>query len=231
MAVIQTVALIGGMTYLFYDSPAMVLMLIPVGIWYQHEWREERCKKKELEFRGQFQNSIQIVSSLLRAGYSVENAFRETEKELKPLYPSDSRIRKEYERMNRELDMNQSLEYVLKSFAKRVQQEDVDNFVTVFATAKRIGGDSIGILRDTVRMIAGKIETEREIQTLLASKKLEFRIMCVIPLGMIFYMRLAFPEFLSVLYGNPAGGILMSICLGVYLFAYRMGNRMLRITV
>lgn len=161
----------------------------------------------------------------------MENALRETEKELRPLYPQGNRIRAEYERMSRELDMNLTAEQVMKEFAERVRQEDTDNFVTVFAAAKRVGGDSISILRETVRIIGGKIETEREIQTLLAAKRLEFRIMCVIPLGMVFYMRLAFPEFLSVLYGNPAGVILMSVCLGVYIFAYRMGNRLIQIEV
>lgn len=227
----QAIGLIGLFAYLFYDSIASVIVLCPVGVIYLHEWREERCRKKEMEFRSQFQNSIQILASLLKTGYSVENAIRETEKELMPLYPEECRIRTEYERMGRELKMNLSAEQVLKGFENRVQQEDVKNFVTVFAAAKRTGGDSISILRETVRIISGKIETEREIQTLLASKTLEFRIMCVIPLGMVFYMRLAFPEFLSVLYGNPAGILLMSGCLGIYLYAFQMGVRITRIEV
>lgn len=189
------------------------------------------CRKKEMEFRSHFQNSIQILESLLKTGYSVENAVRETGRELKPLYPGQSRIRTEYERMGRELDMNLPAEHVLKSFANRVKQEDVENFVTVFAAAKRIGGDSIGILRETVRIISGRIDTEREIRTMVAAKALEFRIMCVIPLGMVFYMRVAFPEFLSVLYGSLPGVLMMSVCLGIYLYAYQMGSRIIRIEV
>lgn len=221
----------GILAYLFYDSLLATIVLIPVGIYYLRDRIEDCCKKKEMQFRGQFQTSLQILSSLLKAGYSVENAIRETGNELKPLYPRNSRIRTEYKRMERKLDMNLPVEQILKEFAHRVQQEDVDNFVTVFAAAKRTGGDSIAILRETVGMIAGKIETEREIQTLLAAKKLEFQIMCVLPLGMVFYMRLAFPEFLSVLYGNPIGGFLMSACLCVYVFAYLKGKQLIRIEV
>ena len=138
------------------------------------------------------------------------------------------------ERMVRELDMNLTAEQVLTSFSKRVnQKEDVNNFVTVFAAAKRTGGDSISILKETVRIIGGKIETEREIQTVLAAKRLEFHVMCVIPLGMIGYMRMAFPEFLNVLYGNIPGVLLMTApgCMVVYLFAYRLGNRIIKIDV
>lgn len=227
----QSVLLVGTAAWLFYNTWLAVVLLLPVGIWYWHEWREECCKRKEQLFREQFQNGIQILSSLLKAGYSVENAIRETEKDLRPLYREGSRIRTEFERMVRELDMNLTAEQVLTSFSKRVNQEDVNNFVTVFAAAKRTGGDSISILKETVRIIGGKIETEREIQTVLAAKRLEFHVMCVIPLGMIGYMRMAFPEFLNVLYGNIPGVLLMTGCMIVYLFAYRLGNRIIKIEV
>ena len=230
-AAVQSVLLVGTAAWLFYNTWLAVTALLPVGIWYWHEWREECCKRKEQLFREQFQNGIQILSSLLKAGYSVENAIRETEKDLRPLYREGSRIRTEFERMVRELDMNLTAEQVLTSFSKRVNQEDVNNFVTVFAAAKRTGGDSISIVKETVRIIGGKIETEREIQTVLAAKRLEFHVMCVIPLGMIGYMRMAFPEFLNVLYGNIPGVLLMTGCMVVYLFAYRLGNRIIKIEV
>lgn len=219
------------LAYLFYNTWIAAILLLPVSVFYLHQWREDYCHKKEQEFRGQFQNGMQILSSALKAGYSVENAIKETEKDLRPLYPEDSRIRREFNRMIHELNMNLTAEQVLKEMARRIQQEDVDNFVTVFATAKRTGGDSISILKDTVQMIGDKIEVEREIQTLLASKKLEFNVMCIIPLGMVLYMRMAFPEFLSVLYGGIPGVLLMSVCLGVYAFAWRMGTKMIQIEV
>ena len=218
-------------SYLFYNTWVAAIALVPVSIFYLHQWREDYCHKKEQEFREQFQNGMQILSSSLKAGYSVENAVRETEKDLRPLYSKDSRIRREFNRMIHELNMNLTAEQVLKDMARRIRQEDVDNFVMVFATAKRTGGDSISILKNTVQMIGEKIEVEREIQTMLAAKKMEFNMMCIIPLGMVLYMRMAFPEFLIVLYGNIVGVILMSVCLVVYGLAWRLGTKMIQIEV
>lgn len=205
--------------------------MLPVSAFYLWQWRKELWGRKEAEFRKQFRDGMQILSSTLRAGYSVENAIRETEKDLRPLYPKESRICMEFACMVHALDMNQTAEQVLKEMAGRTKQEDVESFVTVFATAKRTGGDSIAILKNTVRMIGEKMDVEREIQTMLTAKRLEFQLMCVIPLGMVLYMRLAFPEFLAVLYGNPAGGILMTICLAVYGAAWWLGWKLLRIEV
>lgn len=219
------------MSYLFYDTAIAMLFLSPFSVFWFYQWWIECCHKQEIQFREQFQNSIQIMSSMLKAGYSVENAIRETEKELRTLYPSNTRICVEYEQMGRGLNMNLTAEQVLRDFAKRVQQEDVEQFVTVFASSKRMGGDGIAILKESIRIMSGKAETEREIEALIAAKRMEFRLMCVIPLGMIFYMRFAFPEFLQVLYGNILGTIVMTICFAIYMFAYWLGNRMIRIEV
>ena len=179
----------------------------------------------------QFRDAMQIMASSLKVGYSVENAIRSTEKELQTLYSKDSRICQEFELMTHKLSMNQTAEQVLWAFAKRVQQEDAEDFAVVFATDKRMGGDSITILKESIRMIGDKMEVEREIQTMLAAKSLEFQVMCMIPLGMVLYMRFTFPEFLSVLYGSAAGVMLMSVCLIIYIAAYYMGRKMVHIEV
>lgn len=230
-AVIQAVFLVMMLAYLFYDSWAAVFVLAPLGVVYFLQWREAKCQEKETMFRVQFRDAMQLLAAALRTGYSVENAIREAERELRPMYPQSCRIRDEFERMVRRLDMNMTAEQVLKDFARRAAQEDVQHFADIFATAKRTGGDSIQVLKSSIRTISDKIEVERQIQTMLASKRLEFQIMCVVPLGMILYMRFAFAEFLSVLYRNALGITVMSGCLTIYLFAYRIGKKMIQIEV
>ncbi|MBM6803270.1 type II secretion system F family protein [Mediterraneibacter glycyrrhizinilyticus] len=195
------------------------------------DWIRDTAGKKEQQFRVQFRDSIQEMSAVLKAGYSVENAIREVSRELVPLYDKESRIRKEYDRMTHQLELKMPIAEVLEQFAERTGQEDVEDFVNVFAAAKKSGGDSITIIRNAVRIISGKIDTEKEIQTMIASNKLEFEIMCAVPFAIILYMKLTFGEFLSVLYGNMAGMIIMTVCLCVYIAAYCIGRRIIRIEV
>ena len=202
--------------------------MVPIALLYVKNWEEECCKQKKEEFREQFRESIQTLSAILKVGYSVENA---TWKEICPIYKKKTRIIKEYETMVHQLDLNMTAEEVMKQFADRVKEEDVENFVTVFGAAKRLGGDSIAIIRHAADAIGEKMEVEREIQVMLTSKKLEFKIMCVIPFVIILYMRSAFPEFMAVLYGNLAGTLFMTICLMVYLTAYQLGKKMTQIEV
>lgn len=217
--------------YVFYESFIPALFLFPVWMLYLKDWISDMSVRKEQEFRRQFRDSIQSMASVLKAGYSIENAIRESDKDIAPMYGKDTRIRKEYTTMIHQLDINMPVSDVLEEFAARMEQEDVENFVNVFTAAKKSGGDGITIIRNSIRVISEKIDTENEIQTMLASKKLEFEIMCTVPFVIILYMKLTFGEFLSVLYGNPAGITVMSICLVLYIAAYIFGRKIIRIEV
>lgn len=230
-ALLKGAAVVGAVSYLFYDSIIMVLVLSPFLLYYMKSWIKNRIKKSKEEFTKQFKESILLLSSALSVGYSVENAIKGTERDLRMLYSKEERIVKEYTYMGYQLNMNIPAEQVLAEFAERVQTEDVDTFVEVFSSAKRSGGDSIAIIRNTVKMISEKIEVSREIELLLAAKKLEFKVMTAVPFVIILYMKLSFPEFMEVLYGNIAGICIMSCCLSCYGAAWQMGKKIIRIEV
>ena len=204
----KTAGMIGITAWLYYRRVWAAIFLILPGIWLYREFLEEESKKKEQEFQKQFREMIQTLSSALNTGYSVENAF-----------------------ITRKLRMHIPVEQVLEEFAERVPSEDVKSFVTVFVTAKKSGGDMIGIIRNTTSQIGDKIEVKREIDTLLAAKKYEFQIMSMVPYGIIAYMSLSFSDFMEELYGNVTGIGVMTLCLGIYVGAYYLGVRLLRIDV
>ena len=71
----------------------------------------------------------------------------------------------------------------------------------------------------------------REMETVIAAKKLEFQIMSIIPIGILLYMKLGFGEFLDILYGNIVGATLMTICLFAYLLIYMAGRKIVNMEV
>lgn len=231
LAVCQSISVIVILAYLFYYSWAGLLVLSPVGFCYygmcQKEYRNRACR----EFENQFKEALRSLITALNVGYSIENALREVPKEMKILYGKEAAIVREVSYIVRQLEMNIPVERALQEFAVRVDVEDVQTFVTVFVITKRNGGDMIAILQNTIKKICMKIEVTQEIQTMIAAKKLEFRIMAVIPVGIIIYMKWCFPEFMSVLYGNICGGMIMTICLAMYITAYCLGKKMLKIEV
>lgn len=208
-----------------------MIALIPIGIWYYGKLRDECIRKKQQRFLRQFKEMIQIFSAALNTGYSIENAIRESQKELRLLYMENEFIIKEIDVMVRRLRVQVPVEQVIEEFADRVELEDVESFAAVFVTAKRSGGDMIAIIRNTADQIGDKIDVKREIDTILAAKRYEFNVMSTIPFAIIAYMALSFPEFMNCLYGNIAGTGVMTICLLIYAAAYYLGVKLIEIEV
>lgn len=218
-------------TWLYYRSMWALIVLWPLGLWYYRSLKEECVEKKKSEFLLQFKEAIQSMSASLNTGYSVENAIKETYKEMLLMYPKEEMICRELALMVQQARIQISSEQIFEELSERVMLEDVRSFSNVFTAAKRSGGDMIAIIRDTVNQIGDKIDVRREIDVVLAAKRYEFKVMSVIPYIIIAYMTFSFPEFMDCLYKNIIGTGVMSICLGIYLLAYMLGVKLVKIEV
>ncbi len=216
---------------LFYDFLPAAIPLSALLIVY---WRTEREKKKKAclkKLNIQFRDGILAVSAALGAGYSVENAFGEALKDLQYLYGKDEPIMEEFRWIVTNMELNRTPESLLYDFAERCRLEDVQMFADVFGACKRTGGDLQTVIRDTAARIGEKLDAAREIETFLSAKKLEQKIMNLVPVGILLYVRMTSPDFLSGLYGTLPGALVMTVCLLVYGGAYLMAGRLMEIEV
>ena len=87
--------LLAAVAYLFYESAIAFFALLPFGVWYFLRWEAECIGRKQREFQEQFREAVQSISASMRVGYSVENAVKETKRDLSLLYKEDSAIQRE----------------------------------------------------------------------------------------------------------------------------------------
>lgn len=224
-------ALNGIIAWLFYRSLWGIVLAPAVYIVCRRRYEEMQQRKRTEKLLGEFKDTMQAVSAALLAGYSMENSWREAEKELFSLHGKDCLMLAEVHRMNEAVRMNEPLEKALGEFAERSGCEEIESFAEVFSFAKRSGGDFARIIRTTTQKLIGRMEVEREIATVLAGKKLEGRIMNVMPLGILAYLTFTSGDFLEVLYGNVLGIVIMSTALGIYLATIKLSEHILDIQV
>lgn len=204
------------LAYLFYQSAISALLLSPITIIVIYHNKKKYISAKKEELRNQFKDFMLGISAALKAGYSMENAVSATYGDMKILHGNMSRICLEMQIMNRQLANNKVLEAVLSEFASRSGVKEIEDFAEVFRVAKRSGGNLSGMIQETVDTISGKIDTERDIRTILHAKRVEQTIMSVIPLIIIIYIHLTSPGYFTPLYDNPAGITIMTFCLFSY---------------
>ena len=73
--------------------------------------------------------------------------------------------------------------------------------------------------------ISRRLAVEEEMETLLSARKLEQRVMNAMPFMIVWYVEVSNPGYFDMLYGNLTGAVLMTICLGVYLAAYALSEK------
>lgn len=111
---------------------------------------EQIIRKRKNQLTLQFKDMLYSLSSALSVGKSVETGLKDSLTDLRVIYPDpQTDILVELEYIIRGISMNNTVESMLQKFAERAHLEDVDNFVDIFVTCKRTGGDLIQVMRST----------------------------------------------------------------------------------
>jgi tight adherence protein B len=228
---LQGICIVLAFSWAFYDSIVAALVLSPIAfLWtvlQKKAYKKRRCRL----FGMQFRDLIYSVLTGLKAGYSIENAFAGAKKDIAMLYGRDSEIYRYLEMMIKGMANNIPLEKLLQGLGKESENADIQDFAAVFKVAKRNGGNMTEIIERTINVISQKINVEKEIDVLVSAKRLEARIMYIVPFFIIFYINITSPGFFDVLYHNTFGVILMSACLVVYMTAFCLSERIVDIDV
>ena len=227
----EAVGILLAVGYLFYDKPAAGLLFFPYIFWHVRTGMKKYRKRLQEKTAAEFKDCMQIVVSGLTAGYSVENAFRESLEEIGMLYGKKSDGYLSFSRIVNQLDVNISIEQAFQKYADDCGVEEINNFAQVLTYAKRSGGNLINIIKDAENSISEKIDVKREISTIISAKKLEQNIMSLVPVGIILYMRLTSSGMFDKLYGSLLGTVVMTVCLAVYFAAILISDRIVDIDV
>ena len=221
-------ALAGGVAFVFYNSAkAMILAPVILPFWMRW-WDALKQSRKKRQFEREFRQCLQSLEAALQTGRSFENAMRQVTGGT-PGALRCPMAGKEFSVMCRQLEMNVPVETVWENFAGRCPHPDVREMALVITSGKRAGGNLIRVMRRSISQITQKMEVQREIETVLAARRLELRLMLAMPFAILLYMRMAFSGMMSLLYGSLPGVIVMTLCLGLYAAAGIIGHRIVRI--
>lgn len=215
--------------WLLYKSPFGMVLLLLLYPACRRYYREQKIAQQKKTLLLQFKDAMQSVSAALLSGYSMENAWKDAEREVGELYGENAYMTRELREMNVAIQMNQPMEQLLYQFALRSHCEDILSFAEVFRFAKRSGGNFGKIIGHTTARISEKLEIEREIMTVISGKKMEQKVMNVVPVGLLGYLNLTSGDFLAPLYGNFFGVCVMTGAFLAYLGALILSIRMIRI--
>lgn len=214
---------------LFYGSFPGGIVLTPLSIFIYKERKVQIVAKKRMTLEKQFKDMLISISDGLKTGYSVENAIKDSYKDMCSMYGKDSEICKELSIMISKIKLNTGTEKVIWEFSERVKLKNARLFAQIFQVAKRTGGNMPEIIKSVTDDIVLKEEAKEEINTAITEKRMEQKVMSVIPMFIILYINVSSPGFLSIMYENLLGKVVMTGCIIAYAAAYIWGEKIIQI--
>ncbi|WP_165452283.1 type II secretion system F family protein [Paenibacillus thalictri] len=226
-----TAAMLACIGVVFYKSIWASLLIAAISLAYPKLRAKELAVRRKQHLNIQFKQALSSISSSLGAGKSVEMSFREAVDDLKLLYPDpNTHIIRELEWIQHKLESGVTIEAALSDFSLRAGTDDIGNFVDVFVTCKRTGGNLVQVIRRTATIIQEKLEIQQEIGVMISQKRFESRMLTFAPLAVIGLLAFSSPDYMEPLY-HGFGIVIMSGCLLVLIACFFITKRIMDIKV
>lgn len=204
--------------YVFYQHVILSGIFALGGVFYPKMRKKQIIASRKNKLNLQFKDMLYSLSSAVGAGNSVEKALSVCLDDMRQQYNDPNAfIIKELELMVNRIGMNRTIEEVLNDFAERSHLEDIQTFANIFEIAKRTGGNLIEIIRNTTQIIADKIETQTEIETMISGQQVEQKVLTVLPIGLVFFMTKTSGDFMEPIFTTFIGRVVATFALVIIL--------------
>ena len=135
-------------------------------------------------------------------------------------------------------DAVDGIAYVIESYGLIVNKtllekagytvDDIKSFASVYEICYRKGGNLRDVINNTHSIISDKMEIMEEIETMVASNKMEQNLMIVMPVGLIGMIKMMSPDF-GDNYATVSGVIATTLGVICFVASYYIGKKILDI--
>jgi tight adherence protein B len=164
--------------------------------------RARRLKK----FMAQLPDTLTLLSSTLRAGYSlvqgVETVAQETE----------DPMARELQRVIVEHRLGRPLEEALEDMAKRMDSNDFEWAVMAIRIQREVGGNLAELLQTVSETMVLRERMRREVKALTAEGTISALVLGLLPVGLGGVMYMVAPDYIGKLFDETIGQVMLVAC-------------------
>ena len=146
---------------------------------------------------------LTLSANAMRAGNSLLQALDLSAREL------PEPIGTELKRTLREINLGLSVDEALHRLVARLPSADLDLVVTAVMIQRQVGGDLAGILDSIASTIRQRQQMKAQVRTLTAQGRLSGLVIAGLPFGLLLILRAMNPEYVSLLWTEPIGLLLL----------------------
>jgi tight adherence protein B len=178
-------------------------------------------KKKRIEkFKRQLPEGLDLIARALRAGHAFTSGMELVAEEF------DDPLGPEFDRTLDEINFGVSVQDALRSLAVRIDCSDLKYFVVSVILQRETGGNLAEIITSIAHLIRERFRLEGKVRILTAEGRQSARILSLLPIAVVFALRLFNPEYINALFTDPMGRVMAGIAVFMMLVGFLVIRRM-----
>ncbi|MPV90356.1 type II secretion system protein F [Georgenia ruanii] len=202
---VAMVSVVAGAVGLVLSGPLIGLLLAglsPVGA---KVYLRARTARRQRVFADQLGDSLQLMSSSLRAGHSLPQALASVARE------AEAPTSEEFSRVINEMRMGRDLTDALDETSARLGSQDFLWVTQAIAINREVGGNLAEVLDGVGHTIRERNQIRRQVKALSAEGKLSAIILMLLPIGITGFLSLTNPEYIGKFTQSLVGYALIGI--------------------
>lgn len=219
------IAIVPLLLWLFTGNPllavvALVLILaLPKKI---YRWMRQRRINK---IQQQLPDSLMMIAGSMRAGLGFAPSLESLARDVEPP------LAQEFALVLREQRMGVKMEEALAHFNDRVPVADVTLFVSAVNISREVGGNLAETMASLGETLRRRLIMENKVKSLTAQGRLQAIVMAMMPVGIMGFLSLAYPETMTPMYHTPVGWAVLGVAVVMEYLGYRMCRKITSIDI
>jgi tight adherence protein B len=156
-------------------------------------------KRRLRKFNIQLEEALGVVSSSLKAGFSINQALDEVAGQ--NLHP----VSVEFRLLTQEIRLGVPLEQALENMNRRLGSDDFELVATAILTARQTGGELTGTLERVASLIRERVKIANKVHALTAVGRLQAIVISAMPFFLKYMMTRLHPSLMHEFFRSPAG--------------------------
>jgi tight adherence protein B len=166
-------------------------------------------------FEQQLPDTLNLISTSLRAGYSLLQAVEAVGEE------APEPTRREFGRAIAEIRLGANLDDSLDGIAVRMGSQDFDWTVMAIGIQREVGGNLAEVLQTTAETMVHRNRLRREMKALTAEGRISAVVLAIMPFGLMGFIYISNPDYLEPLLTSTVGLLVLAggaVFIGIGIF-------------
>lgn len=225
---LKTYGVIFLCAYVFYKNLAIALIAGLFSAAGLGVYRKSLAEERRNQIRLQFKDMLYSMSSSITSGRHLQEAIGDSLETVTLIHGEDAILAAEIRNMRRLMnETNCTAEDAMQDMADRSGVKEIADFTDVCVICQYTGGNLADMIAKAVMLLTQNIELQREKEVMLSQKKLECRILALMPVMVTAMINLASADYLSVMYTTVIGRLIMTAALSVNAASFLWSMKMI----